>query len=80
MLYGIMSKKRGTMTDILRKAAAADKRSILALANDAGVSYSILYRFLIGNKTGHKQGVTLLTADKLAKALNLELRPKKRGR
>ena len=68
------------MADVLRKAATADGRSIFILARDADVPYSVLYRFIKGDKTGHKQGLTLLTADKLAKALNLELGPKKKGR
>ena len=68
------------MAILLREAAVADRRSIFILARDANVPYSVLYRFIRGDKTGHKQGLTLLTADKLAKALNLELRPKKKGR
>ena len=68
------------MNDILRDAAIADGRSIFALARDSGVPYPVLYRFLKGDKAGHKQGLTLLTADKLVKALSLELRPKKKGR
>ncbi len=80
MLYSIMARKQRTMADVLRKAATADGRSIFSLARDANVPYSVLYRFVKGDKTGHRQGLTLLTADKLAKALNLELRPKKKGR
>ncbi len=68
------------MADLLREAAIADGRSIFILARDANVPYSVLYRFIKGDKTGHRQGLTLLTADKLVKALNLELRPKKKGR
>ena len=68
------------MADLLREAAIADGRSIFILARDANVPYSVLYRFIKGDKTGHRQGLTLMTADKLAKALNLELRPKKKGR
>ena len=75
-----MPKKQKTMADLLREAAIADGRSIFILARDANVPYSVLYRFVKGDKTGHRQGLTLLTADKLAKALDLELRPKKKGR
>ena len=74
------TRKRKTMNDILREAAMADGRSIFALARDSGAPYPVLYRFIKGDKTGHKQGLTLLTADKLTKALDLELRPKKKGR
>ena len=66
------------MTDVLRKAAMADGRSIFALARDAGIPYPVMYRFLKGDKHGHKWGLTLTTADKLANELGLELRPKKR--
>ena len=66
------------MTDILRQAAMADGRSIFALARDAGIPYPVMYRFLKGDKTGHKWGLTLTTADKLAEALGLGLRPKKK--
>ena len=68
------------MTDVLRQAATADDRSIFALARDAGVPYPVLYRFLKGDKSGHKWGLTLTTADKLANELGLALRPKKKGR
>ena len=74
-----MSKsKRRTMTDVLRKAATADGRSIFALARDASIPYPVLYRFLKGDATGHKWGLTLMTADKLAEAVGLALRPKRR--
>ncbi|KKM14903.1 hypothetical protein LCGC14_1701430 [marine sediment metagenome] len=67
------------MTDVLRKAAEADDRSIFALARDADIPYPVMYRFLKGDKTGHKWGLNLTTADKLAEAVGLELRPKKKG-
>jgi hypothetical protein len=73
-----MPEERRTMTDVLREAAEADGRSIFALARDAGIPYPVMYRFLKGDKTGHKWGLTLTTADKLAEAVGLELRPKRR--
>jgi len=75
-----MPRQRKTITDVLREAAVADGRSIFALARDAGVPYPVLYRFLKGDKTGHKWGLTLTTADKLVSELGLELRPKRKGR
>ena len=72
-----MPKKRKTMTDILRQAAAADGRSIFGLARDADIPYPVMYRFLKGDAKGHRWGLTLTTADKLAEALGLELRPKR---
>ena len=74
-----MPKERKTMTDVLREAATADHRSIFALARDASIPYPVMYRFLKGDKTGHKWGLTLTTADKLTEALGLELRRKKKG-
>ena len=68
------------MTDVLRKAAVADGRSIFALARDAGIPYPVLYRFLKGDKHGHKWGLTLMTADKLVRALGLKLTKKKARR
>ena len=75
-----MPREQKTMADLLREAAIADGRSIFILARDANVPYSVLYRFIKGDKTGHRQGLTLMTADKLAKALALELKPIKKGR
>ena len=75
----MMAKQRKTMTEILRQAAAADGRSIFALARDADIPYPVMYRFLKGDKTGHKWGLTLTTADKLARVLGLELRRKRKG-
>ncbi len=73
-----MSTRKRTLTEILRQAAEADERSIFALARDANVPYPVLYRFLKGDATGRKQSLHLTTADKLAAALGLELRPKRR--
>ena len=61
------------MTEVLREAAIADGRSIFALARDAKVPYPVMYRFLKGDKNGHKWGLTLMTADKLVRALGLVL-------
>lgn len=66
------------MTDVLREAATADGRSIFALARDASIPYPVMYRFLKGDADGKLWGLTLTTADKLAEALGLELRRKKR--
>ncbi len=66
------------MTEVLRKAAEVDGRSMFALARDAGIPYPVMYRFLKGDKTGRKWGLTLMTADKLAEAVGLKLRPRKK--
>ena len=66
------------MTDVLRQAVIADGRSIYQLVRDADIPYPVLYRFIKGDKTGRKQTLTIVTADKLANALGLELRPKKK--
>ena len=72
------TKKRKTMKDILRQAAIADGRSIFALARDSELPYPVVYRFVRGDKTGHKHGLTLTSADKLVNTLGLELRPRKK--
>ena len=71
-----MSKEK-TMAEILRQAAIKDGRSMYVLAKDAGVPYPVLYYFMKGDKTGRKRKISIETADRLAKALSLELRPKK---
>ncbi len=72
------ARKRKSMNDILREAAVADGRSIFALARDSGVPYPVVYRFIKGDKTGRKHGLTLMSADKLIDILRLELRPMKK--
>ena len=59
----------------LRSAVKDSGLTIYRLAKDSGVSQPVLSRFLNG-----KRGITLATAAKLANALGLELRPKKKGR
>ena len=68
------------MAEILRQAAIADGRSMYRLARDASISYAILHSFMQGDKTGRKRNISIETADRLAKSLGLELRPKKKGR
>ena len=68
---------RKTMAEILRQAAIKDGRSMYRLAKDAGVPYPVLYLFMKGDKTGRKRKISIETADRLAKVLNLGLRPKK---
>ena len=72
------NKKQQPMAEILRQVFAADGRSIFQLARDADVPYPVMYRFIKGDKNGRKQSLTLETADKLAEAMGLELRPKKK--
>ena len=66
------------MTEILREAFDTDGRSIYQLARDADIPYPVMYRFIRGDKTGRKQSLNLITVEKLAEALSLELRPKKK--
>lgn len=65
------------MAEILRDAFANDVRSIYRLAKDADVPYPVLYRFIKGDKHGHRQSLNLITVQKLADQLGLELRPRK---
>ena len=68
---------RKTMTEILRRALRADKRPLLRVAQAAGVPHPIVYRFA----GGQRKGLSLASAEKLAAALGLELRPvRKKGR
>ena len=56
----------------LRRAIKDSGLTIYRLAKDSGVSQAVLSRFVNG-----KRGITLTTASKLAKKLNLELKFKK---
>ena len=72
--------KGTTLADTLRQAAIRDGRSMYILARDAGIPYPVLYYFLKGDRTGRKRRISIETADRLAKVLNLGLRPRKKGR
>ena len=69
-----------TMVELIRDAATADDRSIWRLARDADIHYPTLYLFIKGDKTGKKHSISIESADKLAKVLGLELRPRRKGR
>ena len=60
------------MAEVLKGAIELDGRSLYAIAKAAGMPYPPLYRFVHG-----QQGLNLETADKLAEALGLALRPRK---
>ncbi len=57
-----------TLADTIRKAFHKSDWSMNKLAKESGVSYSCVHGFLMG--TDH---TTLLTADKLCRALGLKL-------
>ena len=62
-----------TMTKMLRRALQADKRPLLQISTAAGLPYPVVYRFA----KGQREGLSLASAEKLAVALGLELRPRK---
>jgi hypothetical protein len=62
-----------TMTETLLRALRADKRPLLQISTAAGLPYPVVYRFAKGQRVG----LTLASAEKLAVALGLELRPRK---
>jgi len=69
-----------TKTDLrgdFRAAFAASGMTRLALSKQTGVSYSVIHRFIAGERD-----LTLRTASKLADVLGLELRQsaKRKGR
>ena len=59
---------------VVRDALRRDNRSITRLARDAGVSQSLVSRFVNG-----KRGVTIITMERLLGTLGLELRPLRRS-
>ena len=64
-----------TLSEAIRSAMKRDGRSLYALANDSGVSRGVVVRFFNGQRD-----IGLKTADKLFKALGLELKAARRGK
>jgi Predicted transcriptional regulator with an HTH domain len=67
-------KQPDLLSDTLREAILEDGRTIYEIAKAIGIEPDSLYRFQGG------KDIRLDTADRLAKALGLELRPFKRKR
>lgn len=67
-----MSKSKA-MPDVIREAIRRDGRSLYRLEIDTGVAAAVLSRFMRGERD-----VNLRTADRLCKALGLELRQSQR--
>ncbi len=65
-----MSKSK-SLPDVIRDTIRNDGRSLYKLAQDSGVNSAVLGRFMSGERD-----VNLRTADRLCKALGLELRQK----
>ncbi len=63
-----------TLSDTLRDAIQSSGMTAYALANQAGLSQSVLSRFTSGERD-----ISLSTAGKLAAVLGLELRRIRRG-
>ena len=59
---------------VVRDAIRRDSRSLTRLARDAGVSQSMVSRFV-----GGQRGVTIDTMDRLIGTLGYELRPHRRS-
>ncbi len=57
----------------LRKAARRSEMSMLALAREADIGYAAVHGFLTGDRR-----ISLRSAAKLARVLNLELKPRPR--
>lgn len=64
-----MNPKRSTLSDVIREAVTQDGRSLARLAQESGVSHTILSRFL-----RNERDITLGTAERLCRVLALELR------
>ena len=62
-----------TLSEQLRDAIRRDGRSLYALAQDSGVDRGVLVRFMNADREP-----TLPTADRICRALGLELRPVRR--
>jgi len=68
-----MSKKQSYLEDTLRKAILDSGMNTVQVEKVSGVSQSIISRFL-----NQERGITFATASKIAYALDLELKPKRR--
>lgn len=66
---------RRTFADLIRATTEAHGLTAYALARASGVNSAVVGRFLKGQRD-----VTLTTAEKLSRALGLELRPTRRRR
>ncbi len=66
-------KKRRSLAEIIRATTKARGLTAYALARDSGVNSAVVGRFLKGERD-----VTLTTAEKMCRALGLELRPGRR--
>jgi transcriptional regulator with XRE-family HTH domain len=62
-----------SLSERIREAVRADKRTEPRVAEDAGIARSTLHRFM------HGRGAYSDILDALAKTLDLELRPKGEG-
>jgi hypothetical protein len=62
-------------TDVLRRSIEGCGRSRYAISRETGVPESVLSRFMRG-----EQGLSTRTIDPLVEFLDLEVRPRKRGR
>lgn len=58
-----------SFADTIRRAAIADGRTAYRLAKVSGVDVAIIQRFMSGER-----GLTLVTAEKLCRALGLHLK------
>ena len=63
-----------TLSDAIREAVCEKKLTAYTLGKQAGVSAGVIQRFLAGERS-----LTLTTADKLVRALNLELCEREAG-
>ena len=64
----MMATKQTYLEEQIKTAIAKSGLSVYRLAKDSGVSQPVLCRFV-----NDQRGITLATASKLAKALDLEL-------
>ncbi|MEE8171110.1 MAG: helix-turn-helix transcriptional regulator [Phycisphaerae bacterium] len=62
--------KKVSFADLMRRTVRGDGRSLYRIAKDSGVAVAILQRFMSGER-----GITLTTAEKVCRAIGLDLRP-----
>jgi DNA-binding phage protein len=66
---------RSSFPEIIREAIRRDGRTLYRLARDSGVNSAVLGRFMRGERD-----FNLRTAERVCKAIGLELRPLRKGK
>ena len=65
---GMIATEAGGISDALRRAIQSNPKSVYQISKEAGISQIVISRFVSGERD-----IRLATADRLAKALGIEI-------